>query len=145
MWNDIARVMAVLRAGWNHSPTVDVTANDATLHDNCADESLARAQRDFERGRHQSAAILAGDLLEETLRKLCHSNQVPLPRKATVDGMNAELVRMGVYDDVRAKQLAEFTGLRDKAVCGLWSEFSKDDVATMLQELRAFVTDHASN
>ena len=144
MWNEITRGVAVLKGTWGDDSTVDVAEKPVVCED-FPDEFLASAQRDFERGRHQSAAILAGDALEETLRQLCMSNEVALPKKITVDGMNAELTRMGVYDDLVAQQLAELTELRDKAACGLWSEFSKDDVAMMLNEVRAFVTDHATN
>jgi uncharacterized protein (UPF0332 family) len=144
MWNDITRGVAVLRGTWGDDSAVDV-AEKPVLHEDFQDEFLASAQLDFERGRHQSAAILAGDALEETLRKLCMSNRVELPKKATVAGMNAELIKVGLFDDSVAQQLAELTELRDKAACGLWSEFSTDDVATMLHEVRTFVADHATN
>ena len=43
------------------------------------------------------------------------------------------------------QQLSEYTSLREKAVNGLWSEVSKDDVESMLRDLRAFVVDHVTN
>jgi hypothetical protein len=59
--------------------------------------------------------------------------------------MIAELARMGVYDSLVEQQLSECTSLHEKAVTGLWSEVSKNDVESMLRELRAFVVEHVTN
>jgi uncharacterized protein (UPF0332 family) len=65
--------------------------------------------------------------------------------RPTVDSMIAELARQGVYDSLVEQQLSEYTSLYEKAMSGLWSEVSKDDVESMLRDLRAFVVDHSSN
>ncbi len=147
MWMDITRGMAVLKAAWSFDST-DSPVETATVEEiSAADlsgEFLTEAQNYLDMGRHQSAAILAGDAMEETLRRLCADNSVSLSRP-TVDGMIAELARQGVYDSLVEQQLSEFTSLTEKAMSGLWSEVSKDDVESMLRDLRAFVVDHVSN
>jgi hypothetical protein len=147
MWMDITRGMAVLKAAWSFGPT-DTPAETTTVADfagtDLCGEFLAEAQNYLNMGRHQSAAILAGDAMEETLRRLCADNSVSLSRP-TVDGMIAELARQGVYDSLVEQQLSEYTSLHEKAMNGLWSEVSKDDVESMLRDLRAFVVDHVSN
>jgi hypothetical protein len=147
MWMDITRGMAVLKAAWSFGST-DTLAETPTVAEvagtDLSGEFLAEAQSYLNMGRHQSAAIMAGDALEEALRRLCSNNRVALSRP-TVDGMIAELARQGVYDSLVEQQLSEYTGLYEKAMSGLWSEVSKDDVESMLRDLRAFVVDHSNN
>jgi uncharacterized protein (UPF0332 family) len=147
MWMDITRGMAVLKAAWSFGST-DTAAETTTVAESSevdlSGEFLAEAQNYLNMGRHQSAAILAGDAMEETLRRLCNNKSVSLSRP-TVDSMIAELARQGVYDSLVEQQLSEYTSLHEKAMNGLWSEVSKDDVESMLRDLRAFVVDHVSN
>ena len=145
MWMDISRGMAVLKAAWSFdsaetagetTPLAEIAGTELT------GEFLAEAQAYLNMGRHQSAAIMAGDALEEALRHLCSDNSVAV---STVDGMISELARMGVYDSLVEQQLAECTTLHEKAMAGLWSEVSKNDVESMLRDLRAFVVDHVTS
>ena len=78
------------------------------------------------------------------MQRLCKEYRVALPSKPTVDGMNARLAQMGVYDSQMEQRLSELQSLWEKANCGLWSEVSKADVETMLGEVRAFVSRHVA-
>jgi HEPN domain-containing protein len=146
MWMDITRGMAVLKAAWSFGSTDNSaeTTPVAELSNDVSGEYLAEAQSYLNMGRHHSAAILAGDALQEALRRLCSNNSIALKRP-TVDSMISELARNGVYDSLVEQQLSELTGIYEKAVTGLWSEVSKDDVESMLRDLRAFVVEHSSN
>ena len=144
MWIDISRGIAVLRSAWNVS-SADRLAETAAVNQSFAGGFLQEAQNYMNMGRHQSAAILAGDALDETLRKLCSRHRVSVPGKTTIDNMNAELTKKGVYDEIVGQRVSEAASLCDKANCGLWSEFSKDDVESLLRELRAFALDHPTN
>jgi hypothetical protein len=104
MWMDISRGMAVLKAAWSFdsaetavetTPVAEIAGTELT------GEFLAEAQAYLNMGRHQSAAILAGDALEEALRRLCSDNSVEV---STVDGMISELARKGVYDSLVEQQ-----------------------------------------
>lgn len=145
MWIDITRGMAALRSAWSLSSTDAAAETRTTIGADLQADFLAEAQSYMNMGRHQSAAILAGDALEETLRKLCVDFCVALPAKPTVDGMNAQLAKIGVYDTLMEQRLAELKALWEKANCGLWSEVSKSDVETMLGEIRAFVSEYVMN
>jgi hypothetical protein len=142
---DITRGLAVLKAAWSFGSAetaVDNTTAAQISGTDLSGEFLAEAQNYLNMGRHQSAAIMAGDALEEVLRRLSSHNSVAV---SSVDGMIAELARKGVYDSLVEQQLSECRNLHEKAVTGLWSEVSKDDVESMLRDLRAFVVDHVSN
>lgn len=142
MWIDIMRGVAAMKSVWGFSSpaAVQETATMASLSANA--DSLVDAESYIHMGRHQSAAILAGDALEATLHRLCKEYRVALPGKPTLEGMNARLAQMGVYDSQVEQRLSELQSLWEKANCGLWSEVSKSDVETMLNEIRAFVSQH---
>ena len=143
MWTEITCGVAALMGAWGAVSPAE------------ADESVNQAQKDFvvdflleaekylETGRHQSAAILGGDALQDALRKLCATNRVSVSARASTEIMNAELASRGVYDDQMEQRLHTAATLSDKASCGLWSDFSKDDVELMLAEVRAFAAQHA--
>jgi hypothetical protein len=140
MWSEITRGFAALKSVWSVDPSA--TAETVTLMSQPNGDSLAEAESYIHMGRHHSAAILAGDALEATLHHLCREYRVPLAGKPTVDGMNAKLAQIGVYDSEVEQRLAELQSIWEKANCGLWSEVSKSDVETMLGEIRAFVAEH---
>ena len=143
MWIDISRGIAALKSAWSLDSTL-VPAETATSAGPISSaDFLDEAQNYIHAGRHQSAAMLAGDALELTLRKLCTANSVYVSAKTTVDAMNSELVRKGVYNDEVEQRLSAAARLADNATCGLWSELSKDDVELMLAEVRAFTAEHA--
>src|SRR5262249_16312042 len=138
MWNDLTRGVAALKSVWSFDSMTPAADSAATCGTENAPDFLREAETCIENGRHHSAAILAGDALESTLRKLCAEHCVAISGKSTVDGMNAELARKGIYSDDLEKRLNAAADLYDKANCGLWSEVSKDDVEGMIAEVRAF-------
>src|SRR5882762_8476729 len=141
MWIDITRGMAVLKAAWTNTSAVEITEIKPRIRPDASDDYLEQAETYYNLGRPQSAAILAGDVLRETLRKICRRNRVPLVSRLTVNDMNSELAKRGVYNVAVAQSLSHLTNIWNKANCGQWSDFSKTDVQLMLGEVRAFVTD----
>ncbi|PYX38571.1 MAG: hypothetical protein DMG81_11435 [Acidobacteria bacterium] len=142
MWNDFTRGLAALKSVWSVGSTAEVAETAPIVLSLPTEDSLAEAQNYIHMGRHHSAAILAGDALEATLHHLCREYRVPLAGKPTIDGMNAQLAQIGVYDSQVEQRLGELQSLWEKANCGLWSEVSKSDVETMLGEIRTFVSEH---
>ncbi|HZE26891.1 MAG TPA: hypothetical protein VE083_05865 [Terriglobales bacterium] len=145
MWIDITRGLTVLEGAWSNTSAADSAGPEPRIRPDASDDYLEQAQTYFNLGRPQSAAILAGDVLRETLRKLCRRNRVPLVSRLTVNDMNSELAKRGVYNVAVAQRLSHLTNIWNKANCGQWSDFSKTDVQLMLGEVRAFVTDYATN
>jgi hypothetical protein len=144
MWTEITCGMAALMGAWSVvSPAEEVESVNLRQKDLVID-FLSEAEKHLETGRHQSAAILAGDALQDALRKLCAANCVTISAKASAEIMNDELASRGVYDDEMQQRLHRAASLSDMANCGLWSDFSKDDVELMLAEVRAFTAEHAT-
>jgi hypothetical protein len=95
-------------------------------------------------GRHQSAAILAGDALEATLQRLCRDFCIALPARPTVEGMNQKLVQAGVYNSLVQEQVEAMRRLWENANAGLWSEVKRSAVESMMNQIRAFIAMHVA-
>jgi hypothetical protein len=93
------------------------------------------------------AAVLAGSVLEEHLRKLCEKNGVPVSstdkrgklKPLMIDQLNIELVRKQVYGKVEQQQITAWASIRNQAAHGHYSEYDKAQVTLMLQGIRDFV------
>lgn len=144
MWiQEITRGVAALKSVWGVSsaePAVETSTKPSDL----TVEFLAEAQKYLVMGRHQSAAILAGDALEVTLQRLCRDFCIALPAKPTVEGMNQKLVQAGVYNNVVEEQVEAMRRLWDNANAGLWSEVKRTSVESMMNQIRAFVAMHVA-
>ena len=94
------------------------------------------------------AAVLAGAVLEKTLRSLCDKQQPPITLITTQGGhkmMNAlidDLKKAGLFNELKAKQLRSWADIRNAAAHGNFSAFKKSDVAQMLQGITSFLADY---
>jgi hypothetical protein len=106
------------------------------------DDFLEQAEHLLGSGYYQPAAVVAGCVLEDRLRKLCGQHGIALPPKPKLDAMNAELAKAGVYSKLVHKRVTTLADLRNKAAHGQWSEFSQDDVKEMIQAVRRLMEQH---
>ena len=95
-------------------------------------------------GYFQAAAVVIGCVLEDGLRKLCHSNSIPIADKPKLDKMNADLSKAGIYNKLTQKKITAIADLRNKAAHGQWDQFNKDDVEDMIRSVRRFMEDFFS-
>ena len=108
------------------------------------DDFLEQAKYLFDNGYHAPAAVIAGSVLEDGLRKLCDRTSISLPSKPKLDTMNAELAKAGVYNLLTQKKITALADLRNKAAHGKWTEFTPSDVEQMIAQIRAFMETHFS-
>ncbi|MBC8112814.1 MAG: hypothetical protein H7062_00390, partial [Candidatus Saccharimonas sp.] len=87
------------------------------------------------------AAVLAGGVLEEHLRKLCNKYGVSLVATNTVTGqqfpkkldtMNADLTKQRVYGMNEQKQITAWADLRNNAAHGHTTAYTANDVGAFL-------------
>lgn len=139
------------RVGMAHAVTL--SARDDFANWGCAkvqqlveaevfDDFLEQAEHLLANGYFQAAAVVAGCVLEDALRKLCAKHQISLPDKPKLDTMNAELAKKGAYDKLVQKRVTAETDLRNKAAHGEWDKFTKADVEAMIPFVRRFLSDH---
>ena len=108
--------------------------------------SLERAQHLLDKGDQDLAAVMAGIVLEEYLRQLCHKHGIPTeitkqdrPHPKKADTLNADLAKKEVYNKLDQKYVTAWLDLRNKAAHGKNQEYTKDQVSQMLQSLSEFL------
>ena len=106
------------------------------------DDFLEQAEYLLDSGYHQAAAVVAGCVLEDGLRRLCAAKGVAASPKAKLDTMNADLAKAGVFSVLVQKRITALADLRNKAAHGRWTEFTRDDVKEMVPGVRRLMEEH---
>ena len=93
------------------------------------------------------AAVLAGGVLEEHLRKLCDSHSIDTeftdrsgkrgPKKLAA--MNDELAKGGAVAKNDHKQINAWAGIRNDAAHGHFGNYQREQVVLMVQGIRDFI------
>ena len=102
------------------------------------DLELEQAKELLQHSYFIAAAIIAGVVLETTLRELCNRNGIP---QGKLDKMNADLAKAGVYNVIVQKQITAHAGIRNSAAHGK-NEFTKTDVENMIPAIENFLIAH---
>jgi hypothetical protein len=116
----------------------------ARIHADVFSDFLEMAAHLLEERYKDPAAVLAGSVLEEHLRKLCDKNGVPTvdaaakPLKA--DQLNADLKKANVYTGLDQKSVTAWLDLRNKAAHGKYGEYVHSHVEQMISGVRDFLT-----
>ncbi len=113
---------------------------------------LSQAKQLLEKGTagdldHIAAAVIAGAVLEHHLRQICsrHNPPVPasndrgepLPLSLLIDGLK----RAGLLNEVLAKHLRAWAGIRNSAAHGRFEEVTSRQVRQMLEGVAGFIAD----
>jgi hypothetical protein len=106
------------------------------------DDLLEQASHLLDLGYYGPAAVVAGCVLEDGLRKLCDRMSIELPPKPKLDWMNSELAKANAYNKLVQKRITMLADVRNKAAHGEWAEFSCVDVEEMVDGVRRFMEDH---
>lgn len=93
------------------------------------------------------AAVVAGTVMESTLRELCSShfvvildnNKQDVTRTAKLDRMNSELTKANVYNSTRQKQITAWAAIRNNAAHGKPNDFDDTQVRDMISGITDFV------
>lgn len=101
------------------------------------DSELEQASELLSAGYVSAAAVVAGVVLETTLRNLCNENGITLGK---LDKMNADLAKSGSYNALVQKRITALAGIRNSAAHGKVEEFTREDVASMISEVEKFVS-----
>lgn len=103
------------------------------------DSELEQAKGLLTSGYTTAAAVIAGTVLETSLRELCERSSIP---NGKLDKMNADLAKHGVYNSIQQKTITAMAGIRNSAAHGKVDEFSKDDVTNMISNIESFLIKH---
>lgn len=113
------------------------------IHADVFADFLEMAAELQEKGFKDPAAVIAGSVLEEHLRKLAEANEIPTtkpsgePLKASV--INADLTKAGVYNKLVEKSVTAWLSLRNSAAHGEYGNYDNAQVAALIRDVRDFM------
>lgn len=116
------------------------------LHADVFGDFLEMADELLRVGYKDPAAVLAGSVLEEHLRKLGGRVGVPVEndegRPLKADRLNADLAKCGAYNKHDQKSITAWLDLRNNAAHGHFDRYDGNQVAALIRDVRAFMIRH---
>lgn len=127
---------AVLRAAEDDFNSGLMRSSRSLVQAELFDSELEQATELLRGGYLSAAAVIAGVVLETTLRELCTDRSLDL---ANLNKMNANLAKAGAYNKLVAKNVTAWAGIRNAAAHGNPPDFTKSDVEAMVSGVSDFV------
>jgi len=126
---------------------------DSQIEAEIASDYMGQAEQLLGEGQtgkfdHVPAAVLAGAVLEKALRKLCGQQQPPIAisttsgESKTLNPLIDDLKKVGLFNELKAKQLRSWADIRNKAAHGEFDQFNRGDVEQMIQGVSNFLGDY---
>jgi len=116
------------------------------LHADLFGDFLEMGKELLDKGFKDPAAVVAGSVLEEHLRKLCEKAGVDVAKPdgswRNADALNADLAKAGVYGTLEQKAVTAWLALRNHAAHGRYGEYDHPLVAQLLDGIRGFLIRH---
>ena len=102
---------------------------------------LDQANELLNSGYSAPAAVVAGVVLETTIRQLCADAGIATGKKDKLDKMNADLGKAGVYNLLVQKRITALADIRNNAAHGHYDQFKDSDVSDMIAYVESFVAE----
>ncbi|UBH63109.1 DUF4145 domain-containing protein [Proteus vulgaris] len=116
-----------------------ITSYKALIQAELFENELEQAKELLSSGYITASAVIAGTVLETSLRELCKNKSIP---NGKLDKMNADLAKQGVYNLIQQKAITAIAGIRNSAAHGKVNDFDKDDVKNMISSIESFLIKH---
>lgn len=106
-----------------------------------AGDEIDQARELLVSGYSAAAAVVAGVILETTLRSLCSRRGLSV---SSMERMNADLAKAGEYNGLIQKRVTSLAAVRNSAAHGKTSEYTNEDVKNLITEVERFVSERLS-
>ena len=103
------------------------------------DSELEQADELLRSGYKLPAAVVAGVVLETSLRELCDQESLP---HGKLDKMNSDLTKTGRYNKLQQKRITALADIRNSAAHGKDQNFSTQDVSDMIRDVEKFLAEY---
>jgi hypothetical protein len=107
---------------------------------------LEMSQYLFDENFEIAAAVIAGSVLEEHLRKLAAKHGIALTsakgRPRSVDELGIDLVKASAFAETRRKIIVGWYGQRTAAAHGNYGDVERDEVGRMIPGIREFIDNY---
>ena len=111
------------------------------IHAELADNEIDQAKELLASGYSAAAAVVAGVVLESTLRSLCSKRGLSM---GSMERMNADLAKAAEYNVLVQKRVTSLAAVRNSAAHGKTAEYTNEDVKNLIAEVERFVADKLS-
>lgn len=141
----LAQVAGILRALRADYQAGYLRTVEELIHADVFADLLDMAGELQRKGFKDPAAVLAGSVLEEHLRKLAIANGIKTnagSKTKKADTLNADLTKVGAYNRLVQKQVTAWLDLRNLAAHGRYDEYDHEQAAAMLRDVQRFVQSH---
>ncbi|MDC4744251.1 HEPN domain-containing protein [Acinetobacter baumannii] len=113
------------------------------------DSELEQAKSLLENGYKNAAAVIAGVVLETTIKELCTNNGIDIylpdgKREKKLEKLNEELTKAGIYPLTQQKKITYYADIRNNAAHGKPENFDSDEVKDMIKGIEKFLIDYLS-
>jgi hypothetical protein len=103
---------------------------------------LEMAEHIFEQGHKDPPVMLAGAVLEDSLRKICIKNKITVPADSNIASLNQLLLQKPVYNKIVFKDVDKWKAIRDFADHANFDQYDRDRVKDMLEGVRKFIGEY---
>ncbi len=150
-WGKMPKIVGVISSLLNDLKAGYLTSLEELIHGEIFGNFLEMASHLYNEGYKDAAAVIASGTLEAHLRQLCIKNGIDIeantlkgiqPKKA--DQMNSDLAKAAIYSKLDQKNVTAWLDLRNKAAHGYYTEYSKEQVALLIDGIRDFITRNPS-
>jgi hypothetical protein len=121
--------------------TQPVTKIRTLIQASVFDSESEQAEELLASGYKAAAAVIAGVVLETSIRQLCEDNGIATGK---LDRMNADLAKAGVYNQLRQKQITVLAHIRNDAAHGKADQFTEAHVSNMIRDIRNLLANDLS-
>lgn len=140
-WDAFKRMKSVFIAAMDDYKNGYLISIKNLIQADVFDSELEQAQELLSSGYKLAAAVIAGVVLETTLRDLCYQNSLSIGK---LDKMNSDLAKAGIYNKLQQKRITALADIRNSAAHGKPEEFSDNDVTIMIRDIEQFLITHLS-
>jgi hypothetical protein len=105
------------------------------------DDFLDHGAEYLKDGRKNEAAVIAGIVFEDTVRRICRVLEIP-ENGVPLDALISELTKRDVLTALKAKRARAAAGLRTSAAHARWEEIQLSDVQPVVEFTRELMAAH---
>ena len=103
---------------------------------------LEMAEHLLDSGYKDPAASLIGAVLEDSLRRMCGNNALPVKSDDNISSLNQKLAQKQVYNPLQQKQIQGWNDIRNNADHGHFDQYKPSGVTDMLKGVRNFLSEY---
>ncbi|MCK0789798.1 HEPN domain-containing protein, partial [Acinetobacter pittii] len=139
----ISRLIPILKASYDDFKNGFLTSFKQIVQAEVFDSELEQARSLLSSGYKNSAAVIAGVVLETAIKELCLNNGIELEKKK-LTRLNEDLAKAGVYNPLQQKLITAMADIRNNAAHGDYDQFTKEDVHRMIEDIERFLLAYSS-